>query len=841
MGTKTKTKNSTKLFFSGVIVLTISNLIIKAIGLLFKIPMHNYLSGLGMGYYNTAYIIYTVLYMISTAGLPVATSILISENRSLGKIDQVKKVFRVALGLFFFVGLFGMALMMGGAHWFSLHVIKSEATTLCILAVAPTLFFICLTSALRGYFQGYQHMVPVAVSQLIEALCKLFLGIAFALYARQKYGTDVGALKYVAAYAILGITIGAGLGMIFLTFTKLLFKSEKYDAEYLEESGENHETTPAKTILKRIVIIALPITISSSVMSLTSFIDSILIQNLLQTFKGMSENLATTIYGNYTTLAVPMFNLPPVLVYPISYSIVPLITAARTKGDHERAHRIMESALRVTVLIGLPCAIGLAALSEPILSLFYRERAAIVSTAPLLSILAPSTFFLCVLSVTNAMLQACGHERKPVISMLLGAVAKIAANVALLYFIGMPGTPISTFICYLTATVINMVFITKYTDLKLNVKRVFVRPFIAGIICGVAAVGSRLLFVRFLPGKISTILAILSAILVYVSLIFSVKAIESEDISLLPKGEKIAGVIKRVRLNTVASTVIICLLIGAVGGAGFGLSASKYKKIMARATSAESAEAKISEYAAAAKTRPLSKDPYYGMISAMKEDGVLSDKEEVTLGRRLSYSLADLSKEKFYPDLAMKVAELYLSSYVTDTGGTEKENRENRVHYLSKVSQWADNSAPDGSGYPHGDLAAGIRDVADHLLDDMKKDDKTDDNGKGNEKVTPEETEKAESESVEYFKAIKRLAKNVPVEKDLDALVGACGLAAEALDGNLDRFIDAGVKAEDIDKTLDRLINTLERTSPSSVCDRNKEAMAQYLTTLNAIKIKLEG
>ena len=157
------------------------------------------------------------------------------------------------------------------------------------------------------------------------------------------------------------------------------------------------------------------------------------------------------------------------------------------------------------------------------------------------------------------------------------------------------------------------------------------------------------------------------------------------------------------------------------------------------------------------------------------------------------------------------------------------------------MSQWADNSAPDGSGYPHGDLAAGIRDVADHLLDDMKKDDKADDNGKDNEKVTPEETEKAESESVEYFKAIKRLAKNVPVEKDLDALVGACGLAAEALDGNLDRFIDAGVKAEDIDKTLDRLINTLVRTSPSSVCDRNTEAMAQYLTTLNAIKIKLEG
>ncbi|MBQ6677666.1 MAG: polysaccharide biosynthesis protein, partial [Clostridia bacterium] len=458
-----KVKNSTRMFVSGVVVLTISNLVIKAIGLLFKIPMHNFLSGEGMGYYNAAYQIYTLFYMISTAGLPVATSIMISESRSLGKIDQVKKIFKISLGMFFVVGFVGMALMLVGANAFSVHVIKNEPTALCIMAIAPTLFFVCLSSAMRGYFQGYQKMLPVAISQLIEALCKLGLGIAFALYALNKYGSEPGALKYVAAYAILGLTVGAGLGMVYLTFTKMLFKSDKYDAEYLEESGEDHEVTKASKFIKRIALIAIPITISSSVMSLTNLIDTVLIQNLLQSFRGFSRIDASTVYGNYTTLAVPLFNLPPVLVYPISYSLVPLVTAARTKGDHERAHRVMESALRVAILIGIPCAIGLCALSEPILSLFYRDRAAITSTAPLLSLLAPSTFFLCVLSITNAMLQACGRERKPLISMAIGAVAKIGANFALLIFIGMPGTPISTFICYFTATVINMFFIKKYT------------------------------------------------------------------------------------------------------------------------------------------------------------------------------------------------------------------------------------------------------------------------------------------------------------------------------------------------------------------------------------------
>ena len=536
-------KNSTKLFFSGVLVLTISNLIIKAIGLLFKIPLNHIVGDTGMGYYSHAYTLYTCFFMIATNGLPVALAMVLSESRSKGQLRQTKRVFRIALLLFIVVGMVGTAVMMLGARPYSKYVLHAESTYYCILAIAPTLFFISISSAFRGYFQGYQQMLPTAISQLTEALCKLFVGIVLAQYAiRQGY-----AIHIVAAYAAVGLTIGAGLGMVFLTVSKLLFNESKYNAEFLAVSGESDYTESASTILKRIALIAIPITISSSVMSITNLLDAVLVERILQTI-GMTEEAATTVYGNYTTLAVPMFNMPPYLIYPISYSIIPLLTMARSSGDHARANRIMESSLRVAVLIGLPCALGMSAMSKPILSMFY-VRESVEMAWPLLSLLAPSTFFVCLLSVTNAILQSCGYERKPLYSMLAGAAVKLISNFVLLHLIGMYGTPVSTFLCYLTATAMNLYYVAKKVGIMPNVGRVFVKPLIASILCAGSAVLSYwLLGCAGMSGRLPTLLAILIAVLVYGLMIFVTKSITEDDVRLLPKGEKILRLLTRLKL-----------------------------------------------------------------------------------------------------------------------------------------------------------------------------------------------------------------------------------------------------------------------------------------------------
>lgn len=537
-------KSSTRLFFSGVLILTISNLIIKAIGLLFKIPMNHIVGDTGMGYYSHAYTLYTCFFMIATNGLPVALAMMISESRSKRQFKQAKRIFRLALLLFFVVGLVGMLIMLIGAKPYSKYVLHAESTTYCIMAIAPTLFFISISSAFRGYFQGYQQMLPTAISQMTEAVCKLFIGILFANYAlKQNY-----AIHIVAAYAAIGLTIGAGLGMIFLTISKMVFRESRYNAEFLSDQEESDFVESAGTILKRIAVIAIPITISSSVMSITNLVDAVMVERILQEI-GMTEEAATTIYGNYTSLAVPMFNMPPYLIYPISYSIIPILTMARGEGDHARAERIMESSLRVAVLIGLPCALGMAALSKPILSLFYVQES-VEMAWPLLSLLAPSTFFVCLLSVTNAILQACGYERKPLYSMVTGAAVKLITNFILLHWIGMYGTPISTFLCYLTATAMNLYYVAKKVGVVPHAVRVFVKPLISSILCAGSALGSYGIFTEIagMHGRIPTLLSIGVAVIVYAILIFVTRAVTKDDILLLPKGKRILGVLQRIHL-----------------------------------------------------------------------------------------------------------------------------------------------------------------------------------------------------------------------------------------------------------------------------------------------------
>lgn len=538
---RSKVKNSSKLFFSGVLVLTVTNLLVKVIGLMFKIPMNHIVGDEGMGYYNSAYTFYTYLYMVSTAGLPTAISIMISDSRANRQIKQARRIFNIAMLLFIVIGIVSTMIMFFGSGLMS-KAIGAEPTKYSIMAIAPTLLFICISSALRGYFQGYQQMVPTAISQFLEAACKLGVGVAFALYA-----INCGYPIYiVAAYATVGLTSGALLGMLVMVIAKLFFKEQQYDHQFIAELGENDEITPTGALLKKLIVIALPITISASVMSLTNLIDAAIVQRLLQT-TGLSQVASTELYGNYTSLAVPMFNLPPVLIYPISYSIVPLLAAARKQGDREKCRVVSESSMRVAMIVGIPCGLGLAALSEPILGLFYKATS-VELAAPLLTLLAPSTAFICILSVSNAILQSAGFERKPLVSMLAGAAVKIVTNFFLIQAIGMKGTPISTFLCYLTVTILNLYFIKKHVGVMPKLSGLFGKPLFAGAACAVAAYFSFSLVSSFISDKIAVLCAILVAALVYMVILFLVRGISGDDVKLLPKGAKIYKILSKLKL-----------------------------------------------------------------------------------------------------------------------------------------------------------------------------------------------------------------------------------------------------------------------------------------------------
>ncbi|MBQ8344337.1 MAG: polysaccharide biosynthesis protein, partial [Clostridia bacterium] len=364
---------------------------VKSVGLISKIALNRVVGSIGAGYYSSAYEIYAFLYVISTAGLPVAISIMISKAVASGKIKEANKIFDTSFIVFMTMGLVlsGLMLLFSGRL---AEFIGAPETKLCIITIAPTIFFICISSCIRGYFQGFQLMAPTAISQFIEAICKVGIGVSLALYAKSKNLPDYT----VAAYTVAGVTTGVFLGMVYLYIKKLRFKENNYIAYSVEEK-EKYKTG---SIIRQMLTIGIPVTVSSTVLSLTTVFDTLMVQTRLLR-GGLDPTTVKIYYGDYTSLVISMFNLPTILLYPIANALVPLISGAVAKGSNERSDKIRSFSMRIIAIIALPCAIGMSVFSAPILRLLMFKNDSVDRAAPWLSVAAVSVIFLGIISVTN--------------------------------------------------------------------------------------------------------------------------------------------------------------------------------------------------------------------------------------------------------------------------------------------------------------------------------------------------------------------------------------------------------------------------------------------------------
>lgn len=512
-------------FVGGIIILTVSNLLVKVTGLLFKIPMNYIMGDTGMGYYNSAYSIYTLFYMLSTSGLPVAISVTVSEKRAQGKIGSAKKVFHLALAVFAAIGLLAFALMFFASDKLAL-LISSELSAMSVAAAAPTILCVCVSGAYRGYFQGCGNMMPTAVSQLIEAIGKLLIGIACALYAI-RMGAEI---HVVAAYAVFGLTAGSFVGMLYLVITGFV----RGDRDLVTEHEIDYTSDKTDSIFRRFLTISIPVTLSASVMSLTNTLDTAMIQRIL-ILSGMTAEEATAAYGNYTSLAVPLFNLPPVLIYPIAYSLVPVVAAAAGDGKFEAARDKIRVSLKYALIIGLPCAMGLSALSDPILCLLYNDTSA-HAAAMLLTLLAPSSLLVCILAITNSVLQGCGKEKMPVISMLAGGGVKLLSGMLLIKLCGISGAPVSTFLCYLTVTVMNLAFTVRYTKVRLTPGMLY-KPLLSAVVCSLSAVLVNSILKPALGSSPACVSSVLVAAVVYLTMLILLGEVSLTDIKNIIKSK----------------------------------------------------------------------------------------------------------------------------------------------------------------------------------------------------------------------------------------------------------------------------------------------------------------
>ncbi len=536
-------------FLTEALIISLSNFAVKIIGVVYKIPLAVML-GTSMGVFTAAYSIYAMLFMISTSGLPVAISRMVAASAERGRKKEIEVIYRDAIIVFGVIGLICSAVMFIFAEPLSVWSKHPNAVG-AMKVIAPTLFFVCVTSACRGYFQGLRNMYPTAISQFIEAFFKLVLGLGAAYWAKTAGYSTVEQ----AAFAVLGLTVGVFFGTVFLIIYKRFGKKKRF-----ETLCDDCDTT--SDILKRFAQIALPVTITSSALYMTQFLDTLMINNCLVN-AGYVLADAENMYSAYTTLALSISDLiPSTLVYPIAISILPAVAAALASKRSEDVSSYCMQSMRISAIIASPFALCLVVLSKPCISFIYGydwggeitllsgNTYSLVDMASFaLSVLAIGIILLSMVSTTNALLQALGKVTYPMISVIIGVAALAATELTLCSIpsIGLFGAPIASLVCYLIALILNMYRLQKLLpDLNIGFCNIFLKPLVsaiaAGAVCAVVlALGTAVTGGDY--GRIAcfgyVVVSAVLAVPVYAGLLIVLKGITADEICLLPKGNAI--------------------------------------------------------------------------------------------------------------------------------------------------------------------------------------------------------------------------------------------------------------------------------------------------------------
>jgi len=521
-------------FLGGAAVLGAAVILVKIIGAVYKIPLNNILGDEGVTYFNAAYKIYAFLLSLSTAGLPVALSKMVAESRALGKYNQSRKFLRVSLALFTIIGAAGTAVMFFCTDELA-ALMHNTLAYWPIKALSFSVVCVCIMSGFRGYTQGCGNMVPSAISQVLEAAFKLAVGLALAWYlVKAGAGLDMGA-----AGAIMGVTVSTVVALAYMVLNYLRHRREQPRSQDVP--------APSSTLVTRLLAIGIPITIGASGMSLISLIDQSLIMGRLQTVLGLSEQAAAALNGQYE-FSMTLFNLPSSFIPPITMSLIPAVSAALTTRDSHRVVRLVDTSMRLTTLLAMPAGMGLSVLAGPILILLYpAQREAATAAAYHLRLLGIASIFVCVVLLTNAILQAYGHSNIPIATMFTGGVVKVTANYLLVGNpdINIKGAPIGTLLCYVTITLLNLYFIRKYSPAKVSFLRLLAKPALASALMGGAAWAVCGFAGRFLAGRlsdymanaVSTLAGILAGVAVYFILVIALRILAAEDVKNIKKGD----------------------------------------------------------------------------------------------------------------------------------------------------------------------------------------------------------------------------------------------------------------------------------------------------------------
>ncbi len=592
---------------NGAMMLMFAVVLVKLIGVLFKIPLTDMIGIVGRGYFNSAYEVYTPIFAISMAGLPVAVSRMVAENVALERYREARAVFNVSKKIFIIVGTAGTLVLLIAAYPYC-ALVAGKPSLPAVLCVAPSIFFCCFMSAYRGYYEGLRNMTPTAISQVVEALGKLVIGLilskivigigegqyesgmlASGNISATVFGNQVTSLTeansvivpWAAAAAVMGVTVGSVASTVFLMICYKI-KGDGFTRVQLVNSPKARQ---GEVIAKDMIKIAIPMVISALILNITNLIDTVTIQTRLATAletgfnmvvgmhsEAMNEAVSLSrldlsnqaevvkyLWGAYGT-ALDFKNLVPTITIQLGVSALPALAAAWATKDKKSVKSTIETVLRIGMLIALPAGIGMASLASPILTILYGRGAssdAIPVVAPILMSYGFATCIMAISTPITNMLQAIGRTDIPVKSVVVGAICKITCNFIL---VGNPkiniyGAVVGTILFYVVIVLCNLISLLRISKVKVHWKSVFVKPFICAALCGVTAFAANGLLSKLFPvdasesllnmGTVSTVISIGLAAVVYAVSLLLIKGIAKEDVIVLPKGEKIAKTLEK--------------------------------------------------------------------------------------------------------------------------------------------------------------------------------------------------------------------------------------------------------------------------------------------------------
>lgn len=524
--------NTQKSVLGGMTVLGLSGIICKVVGVLYRIPLAMLIGDEGIGTYQLVFPTYNLLLTISSAGIPVAISRMVSFCLTKDDPRNAKRIFRIALYLLSILGLIGTLMMIVFSGGLSQSVGDPE-TRLGYIAIAPALLLVCTMSAFRGFMQGQQDMKPTAISQLIEQVGKVLVALPLA-YVGAKYGMAQGQINVgmSAAGALLGTSLAEAVALGYM----MLLYQRRLPQFRLRRQDEAIEPMKTGTLLRRLFSLAIPITLGACIVPLASFVDSQVLVNRLVDSAGYTTDVARAMYGRYSGYVITLINVPTAIAIAIAMSLVPAISASIAKQDQKGVRHSSQLGLRFSFLVGLPCSFGMSILSKPLLSMIYRfsSEQALNLTADLLSISSMTIVLFTVVQSTSGILQGLRKQRIPMYTLAAGVAIKIVLNYTL---VGIPGihiygAPIASICCYTISMIPNLHYVFKYADMRFAWGGSLFKPLLATLMMSAVVV----LLKAVLPQRaVFTVLLVLIGIVSYFGFALVTGALTKDDLNTLRK------------------------------------------------------------------------------------------------------------------------------------------------------------------------------------------------------------------------------------------------------------------------------------------------------------------